>query len=150
MAKNEVPRDNLRTLTIGSETFELEASLGAGITYANEFRGKVQAPYNGSLSNDMLTVWRRNQRTLGMDGEKVDNDDYSGIDVEALLRIAWAMAVAAGSTKDGYERFVERIIHQPAGVFEEASLYDVVVLELGGGIIFRQPEGQGGAEQADA
>lgn len=145
----DIPRDNVRTARIGGAEYDLEASLGASITYANEFFGKLGEPYRGSLADDMLQVYRRAQPTVERDGENVPNPEYMGYDVEALLRIAWAMATAAGSTRKGYDRFRDEVIHQPASVFEEAGLYDVVVMELGGGIIFRRPEGQAGAVEPD-
>lgn len=176
MAKRKsrkVPRTNVRELTIGDKTYELEASLGTGSVYANEFVGKLREPYKGFLADDLMVVWRKAQPKLEMtakvgedrepvrdedgsyvpdpDGVRVEyeNPDYAGNDIEALLRIAWAMAVAAGSTTQTYEDFREEVIHQPAGAYEEASLYTTVVLLLGGGIIFRGPEGRSAAEQAD-
>jgi hypothetical protein len=140
-----VPQENVRELRIGEKSYELEASLGASITYRNEFFGRLDAPYKGILADDLLVAWRRAQAEL--DGEP--NPEYAGIDVEAALRAAWAMAFAHGSTKKRYAKFADEVVHQPAGVFEEASLYEVVVLELGGGVIFRRPEGHGGAGEPD-
>jgi len=176
MAKREnaqVVRTNVRELSIGDKTYELEASLGAGIVYSDRFAGELREPYKGLLPDDLMTVWSRSKRTIETkakvdeDGKPVtdeegryvydpdgidveyENPDYRGNDVEAILRIAWAMAVAAGSTRESYEEFREGVIHQPAGAYEEASLFTTVVLVLGGGIIFRTPKGQGGAEQPD-
>lgn len=171
--KVEVPRDNVVTIEIGDMTLELEASLGTGITYSNEFRGKLDAPYKGILADDMLHVWRIAQPTMDEtvavddDGNPVFDDDgkyvpdpnghevevanpeYVGYDIDALLRIAWAMARASGSTKRGFDAFYADVIHQPAGVFEEASLFNAVIMRLGGGIIFRRPTGLRDAGEAD-
>ena len=144
-----VPRDNVRELRIGDKTYQLEASLGTSIVYRNEFFGKLDEPYKGLLADDMLAVWARAQQVEEHDGEVVPNPEYMGLDIEAILRIAWAMARAAGSTKRGYDKFYDEVIHQPAGVFEEASLYDTVIMRLGGGSIFRRPEGQEGADEPD-
>ena len=144
-----VPRDNMRELRIGDVTYELEASLGTAIVYRNEFFGKLDDPYKGILADDMLQVYHRAQPTEERDGKMVENADYMGYDIEAILRIAWAMARAAGSTKRAFARFYDEVIHQPAGVFEEASLYDTVIMRLGGGIIFRRPEGQAGDGEPD-
>lgn len=145
-----VPRDNVREWRIGERTYELEASLGTKITYRNEFLGKLQKPYRGILEDDMLRVFRAAQTVIEDEGgEVVENPDYAGYDIEALLRIAWAMARASGSTKRGFDGFYADVIHQPAGVFEEAELYDTVIMRLGAGIIFRRPEGLGGAGEPD-
>lgn len=145
-----VPRDNVRELRIGEKTYQLEASLGTAIVYRNEFFGKLDEPYKGILADDMLQVYRRAQPTEeNEDGEAVANPDYVGTDIEAMLRIAWAMAKSAGSTKRTFAKFCDEVIHQPAGVFEEASLYDTTIMQLGGGIIFRRPEGQEGADEPD-
>lgn len=171
--RSEVPRDNLVTIEIGDVTLELEASLGTAIAYSNEFRGKLDAPYKGMLADDMLRVYNAAQPTEtvkvafdddgnpvtdedgayvldpnGIDVER-DNPDYIGYDVEALLRIAWAMAWAAGSTKKRFGAFYDEVIHQSAGMFEEASLYNAVIMQLGGGVIFRRPKGLGGNQEAD-
>lgn len=145
-----VPRDNVRELRIGDKTYQLEASLGTAITYRNEFFGKLGDGYKGILEDDMLRIYHLAQPfEEGEDGKPAENPDYIGYDIEALLRIAWAMARAEGGMKKGWDKFYAEVIHQPAGVFEEASLYNVVVMELGGGIIFRRPEGQGSADEPD-
>lgn len=150
-----VPRDNVRELRIGDKTYQLEASLGTPIVYRNEFFGKLDEPYKGILADDMLQVYHRSQQfEENEDGNLVTNPDYAGIDIEALLRIAWAMARSVDPErgkpyKYGYRRFYNEVIHQPAGVFEEASLYDTVIMRLGGGIIFRRPEGLGSPDEPD-
>jgi len=144
-----VPRDNVREWRIGDKTYRLEASLGTKIIYRNEFFGKLEEPYKGILEDDMLRVYHQSQPFEEVDGETVANPDYEGNDIEALLRIAWAMARAAGSTKKSFAKFCDEVIHQPAGVFEEASLYDTTIMQLGGGIIFRRPEGLGGSGEPD-
>lgn len=144
-----VPRDNVRELRIGEKEYQLEASLGTAIVYRNEFFGKLDEPYKGILADDMLQVYHRAQPIEDSDGKMVENADYMGYDIEAILRIAWAMARAAGSTKRAFARFYDEVIHQPAGVFEEASLYGTVIMQLGGGIIFRRPEGQAGDGEPD-
>lgn len=145
-----VPRDNVRELRIGDKEYQLEASLGTAIVYRNEFFGKLDEPYKGILADDMLQAYHRAQRFEDDDeGKTVENPDYTGIDIEAILRVAWAMARSAGSTKRSFAKFFDEVIHQPAGVFEEASLYDTVIMRLGGGIIFRRPEGLGGDGEPD-
>jgi hypothetical protein len=88
---------------------------------------------------------------LDPDGKKVEvpNPAYRGIDVLAVLRIAWAMAYAAGSTTNRFDDFLREVIHQPAGIFEEASLFNATIVQLGNGIIFRRPEGLRDSEEPD-
>ncbi len=149
-----VPRDNRRTVIIGEKEYELEASLGTSMAYRNEFFGKLDKPYTGDLGTDMLTIYTRNQREVDgeVDGKqaKVPNEDYCGIDLGALMRVTWAMAWAAGSTKKRFDKFLEEVIHQPAGVFDEIVLWQTVMGELGDGIIFRNPQRPSGAEPSDA
>ena len=145
-----VPRDNVREWRIGERSYRLEASLGTKVVYRNEFLGKLQKPYRGILEDDMLQVFRLAQPVIEDEGgERVENPDYAGYDIEAMLRIAWAMARAEGGMKRSYDKFRAEVIHQPAGVFEEAALYDTVIMQLGAGIIFRRPEGLGGAGEPD-
>lgn len=173
-----VQPENIRTWEIGGERFDLEASLGTGIVYRNEFGGKLDPPYKGILEDDMLRIWHVAQPTItgrfaigddgtpALDGDgrpaddpaaprsTVANPDYAGYDVEALFRIAWAMARSVnpewGSPyRKGFKAFREEVMHLPAGMYEVASLYDAAVLELGGGIIFRRPEGQAGDVEPD-
>ncbi len=169
----DVPMDNRREIAIGGKTYTLEASLGTGIIYANEFRGKLDEPYRGILADDMLRVFNRNQPVIeekvkvdkkgnvvldkrgmwvaddGGEKRRVKNPDYTGPDMEAVLRIAWAMARAADSTDKGYADFLDEVIHLPSGVVEEARLYNTTIVELGGGITFRRPEGRESAVQPD-
>ena len=166
MATNNVVRENVRTVTVGGNELELEESLGTGVLYRNEFSGKLEDPYKGVLSDDILTLWNRAQVTvsepeLGEDGTPVTDEDgepvmrdvpnpeYAGIDTEALLRVTWAMARAAGSTKRPWKAFWGEAMHWPVSVYEEQDLFFTVTLELGAAITFRRPEGRGGAEQAD-
>lgn len=147
----DVPRDNVRTATICGEEMEFEASLGAALTYANEFRGKLERPYRGQLYDDILTIWGKAQETVTdpETGEDVPNPDYEGVDLEAVLRVAWAMAWAAGSTKKHYKAWLDDIAHRSGGIFDQSQLWLTVIVELGGGVIFRTPGGQEGADAPD-
>jgi hypothetical protein len=153
--KSKVPRDNVAKLAIGDVELELEASLGASVVYSNEFLGRLGDPYRGEFGADMLTAYRIARETVEeSDGDggtvRVPNPEYAGIDIVELLRLAWAMARAAGSTDQSYEDFYEDVIHQPAGLFDEGNLFATVVMRLGDGVTFRRPEGHGGAVEPDA
>lgn len=172
-----IAKDNIRHLAIGDFECDLEASLGAGIVYANQFRGRLEAPYKGIFEDDILETSNRARETVTMtvkadkrgrpirrDGEYVpadsgvqvevpNTDQY--VDVESCIRIAWAMARSVdpdhGRPYEGtYEDFFREVAHQSAGVFEQVQLYRVVVLELGGGVTFRRPDGRRGAGASDA
>ena len=174
-----VQPENVRTWEAGGREFDLEASLGTGIVYRDEFLGKLDAPYKGILADDMLMVYRGAQPTvtgrfatdddgnfvLGDDGDYVtdmaapevtlSNPLYVGHDVGALLRIAWAMARSVNPEwgepyRKGYKAFRDEVMHLSAGAYEEARLYELVVLELGGGIIFRRPARPASSGSPDA
>lgn len=162
-----VPQDNIAKLKIGNKEFDIEASLGTSTIYAKEFRGKLEKPYKGFLVDDLLNIWHVSQSTITdtvsvdddgnpiLDSDGVpthdpdgiefeyDNPDFIGYDIDAILRIAWAMARSVNPKcgepyKGSFEDFYNDIIHQPASLYEEASLFNTVVVELGGGIIFRK------------
>ena len=177
MATKKVPRDNVAIVSIGGLQLELEASLGTSAVYFNEFAGKLGEPYKGTLENDMRTVFHLFQDTVTItakvgdegevvrdeDGNPVDdpngreievpNPDYVGLDVDGLLRITWAMARAAGSTRKGWDAFYEDVIHRAAGWHDELALYYAAIIHLGGGIIFRGPAqrvGEGEPDETEA
>lgn len=146
-----VPTDNVATVEVGGREFELRACLGAGITYANQFRDEtpLKPPYKGILADDMMEVWRRAQPKVEGEGEKAKVVESGVVDTEALVRIMWAMCRAARSTDKGYEDFAEEVYELPASVSDEAALYATVILLLGAGVIFRGHEGQGGEGEPD-
>ena len=171
-----VPRDNVRTWRIGELEYELEAGLGTFVAYRNAFWQRLEKPYVGKLDDDMLAIWNLAQPVLegrwkvDGDGNPVHDDDgalirtfdpevpvttqanpqFMGYDVDALVRVAWAMAWSAGSTKKQFPDFYDEVMHQPAGVSEVSQLFSIVEVQLGGGIIFRRPEGPEGDAGADA
>ena len=146
-----VPTDNVATVEVGGREFELRACLGAGITYANQFRDEtpLKPPYKGILADDMMEVWRRAQSKVEGEGENAKVVASGVVDTEALVRIMWAMCRAAKSTDKGYEDFAGEVYELPASVSDEAALYATVILLLGAGVIFRSHEGQGGEGEPD-
>ena len=164
MKTQKVHYDNVRTVELGGVEFKLKSCLGAGIVYANQFADKdtLEKPYKGIFADDMLEVWRKAQvKTEPVTDEKgnvVKDEDGNEVkrvirkghvDLEALVRIMWAMCVSAGGTKESYEKFQKRVYDLPVSMMEEASLYATVVLDLGAGITFRVPAGQGGTGEPD-
>lgn len=165
---------NRADITFAGRKLTLEASVGAADVYADQFVGRLRAPYKGILEDDMLVAYRRNQPTVtvrakvGKDGEPIVGEDgeyvtdkrakerelpnprYRGVDTAALIRVAWAMAVAAESCEDSWEAFERWSMHEVCPtVAEQAQLFATVIYELGGGHIFRQPEGLGNADAPD-
>ena len=145
-----------RTVAIGDDSFDVAATLGAGVTYAEEFRGKVKAPYTGLLSDDMLVLFRRcNPKKMkhdeNGDPKWVDNDEFEGIEanVDPLLRMTWAMCHACGGTRLGWAKFREMCLSCEFVAAQLGALYDTIVNDLGNGVIFRLPERQEGAGTPD-
>lgn len=135
---NAVNNDNVAAINIGGLEFTMEASLGAGIIYENEFRGKAEAPYTGNLYEDMLQLYR----------ECEVEETYYGFSTQ-LFGIAWAMGRAAGSLEMTYDEFIDTIEHSSASLFELSELYGVVLHQLGDRSIFRLPKGLRDALEPD-
>ena len=165
---------NRRTVSIDGQKIEVEASILAADVYAEEFAGNLKAPYSGVMEDDMLSTHNRSKTTITVrvkatksgkpmrdrngeyvltdrDGVEVEvpNPAYRGVDVIALLRYVWAMGVAAGSIQESWEDFGKRMEHVDFVVREVASVFTTVIYDLGGGCIFRNPEGLGDAQQPD-
>lgn len=143
-------------IALGGYAFDVECCLGTGILYREEFWGRLDPPYKGSLADDLLAIYNGAQPTVrdAESGKEVDNPDYRGQDVEALLRVAWAMARSVdpefgGPTKLAWPEFRAECMSQPVSVYEEAQLYETVVMRLGGGVTFRRPEGPAPVGEAD-
>ena len=141
--------DNVRVVELGGKTYEVEASLGAGIAYKNEFFGRLEEPYVGSLDDDLLKLWHRAQPTTDVDGEQVPNPDYDGVDVVALLRLLWAMWAARDKRATSWEKFEDRALHANVSTYEVHAAFATIVGDLGGSCTFRRPKGQAGADAAD-
>lgn len=132
--------DNKATVKIGDKEYELEASLGAQLTYSNQFRGKIAAPYTGSFLDDMLQLYR--------DVEGTKDNQYYGFPPQ-LFGLVWAMAVAAGSFKGSYKSFEKEISNTSGNIYELAEVYQTVIHGLGDSVCFREPEGLRDAVASD-
>ena len=124
--------DNRGKVTICGTEYEVESSIGATIVYKNEFRGKLERPYLGNMTDDMLTLY-------GEVESDTRTDTYFGFDIEAVFRIAWAMAVAAGSTNDSWQDFFGRLVHEGVALVDVAGAYNTCVRDLGERTFFRLP-----------
>lgn len=138
MAGNETPRDNRDTVRLAGVNYEIEASNGACLAYANEFRGKLERPFSGSLMSDILTSTRAISA----------GDESSILALENITRIVWAMAFAAGGRHRTYEDMCEELEHECVGYFELAEACGVV-FKLADRTFFRLPEGQADVGEPD-
>ena len=124
--------DNRGKVTICGTEYEVEPSIGATIVYKNEFKGKLERPYNGNMADDMVALY-------GEIETGSDSSSYFGFDIEAIFRIAWAMAVAAGSTNDSWQTFFGRLVHDSVTLVDVADTYQTCVRDLGERTFFRLP-----------
>ena len=122
--------DNRGKVTICGTEYEVESSIGATIVYKNEFKGKLDRPYIGNMTDDILTLY-------GEVESDTRTDTYFGFDIEAVFRIAWAMAVAAGSTNDSWQEFFGRLVHEEVSLVDVAGAYNTCVRDLGERTFFR-------------
>ena len=134
--------DNRAKVTICGTEYEVESSIGATIVYKNEFKGKLEKPYNGNMGDDMLALYGEVESGSG-------SSSYYGFDVEAVYRIAWAMAVAAGSTNETWEEFFGKLLHEEIALVDLATTYSTCVRDLGNRTFFRLPDRLGNAGEPD-
>lgn len=124
--------DNRGKVTICGTEYEVESSIGATIVYKNEFKGKLEQPYDGNMADDMVALY-------GEIETGSDSSSYFGFDIEAVFRIAWAMAVAAGSTNESWQDFFGRLVHESVTLVDVADTYRTCVRDLGERTFFRLP-----------
>lgn len=136
--KNETPRDNRAKVTLAGIEFEVEASNGACLAYANEFRGKLDAPFTGNLMGDILA----STRALSA------NDGTEMLALENIPRIIWAMAFAAGDKHSTYEGLCKELEHETVGYYELADACGEV-FRLADRTFFRLPERPADAVEPD-
>lgn len=111
--------DNRGKVTICGTEYEVESSIGATIVYKNEFKGKLERPYNGNMADDMLALY-------GEIETGSESSAYFGFDIEAVFRMAWAMAVAAGSTNESWSDFFGRLVHESVTLVDVADVYSCI------------------------
>lgn len=137
--------DNRAKFIVGGTEYEVAASNGACKLYADEFRGKVDEPYTGSLVGDMVKEFT---------AEVPENGAayITWADVPQCLAAVWAMARAAGSTKESYKAFMKKVDAAPVVCDEVASFLVQMFVDqdgLGKRAFFRQAGGQGDAGEPD-
>lgn len=149
-------QDNRTVVTLAGNDFEIEASLGAGKTYADEFFGKLELPYKGALMEDMVELMKHVEGYALPDKNSPNGFTVvKGVDaldtetVDHLLDLTWAMARAAGSVSDDYAAWKERMEHASVSFFEMSALYQAIIHRLGDGATFRLPKGLADALASD-
>lgn len=138
MAQNETPRDNRSTVTLAGIEFEVEASNGACLAYANEFKGKLDKPFTGSLMTDILATNKAIEA----------GDDAELQALEHIQKLVWAMAFAAGCEFSTYDQFCERLMHESVSYFELADAYRAL-MQLADRTFFRLPNRPADAGEPD-
>ena len=156
-------------ITIDGKELALEASIGTMIVYSDEFRGKLDKPYKGTIEDDILAMHVGTQRRVEIevaandeggalvdengkylepvDGEptckvEVDNEDYRGYDLEAVARVMWAMSRAADhGTKMRWPAFQKWFHHAQIPWMDVRPLFETIVY-LVGGPFFRHDGGR--------
>ena len=132
---------NRATVTVGGVEYEVEASNAAMLVYAKEFRDKAERPYTGNLIVD-----------AGLDISRAADlgTCVAWCDIPHVAGAIWAMARAAGSTKDTWRAFDRRLQSAPANIYEPADAEGLFVGEFGERTFFRVPAGHRDAGLADA
>jgi len=146
-------------ITIDGKELALEASIGTMIVYSDEFRGKLDKPYKGTIEDDILAMHVGTQRRVEIevaandeggalvDEEptckvEVDNEDYRGYDLEAVARVMWAMSRAADhGTKMRWPAFQKWFHHAQIPWMDVRPLFETIVY-LVGGPFFRHDGGR--------
>lgn len=149
-------QDNQAIVTIAGTDFLVEASLGACKVYADEFFGKLKAPYRGALAEDMIALMNHQEDHLEPDDEAESGftvvKGANALDtemVEHLLDFVWAMARAAGSTDKTYQQWQDWMLHASVSFFEMGEAYQTIIHQLGDGATFRLTKGLADAVASD-
>ena len=134
MAETRTMDDSNRTtVTVGGVEYEVEASNAAMLIYAKEFRDGAEKPYVGNLIVD-----------AGLDISLMADRGtcVAWCDIPHVEGALWAMARAAGSTKDTWKAFDRRLQSAPANIYEPVDAEQVFIGEFGERTFFRVPEGR--------
>ena len=142
--------DNRTTVFIGGEEYDVIASNGACVIYADQFRDKLQEPYTGRLRNDVLQAYLEWCKLTGDPVQGADEDDVQPEsdegrravtpdyeDIPQVLGMAWAMARAAGSTGLDYDAVRSKFMVSGTTVREFSRLFDDVIFGVAQNAFFR-------------
>lgn len=119
--------DNEITVTIGGKEIAIRATNGACKVYADHFAGKLEKPYTGHLVPDLATM--DDQVVESVIAAKGQGQEYypEWSELPALVRAIWAMARAAGSTKESWETFEKRLDDAAPNLSEPSKAYNEIV-----------------------
>lgn len=130
------------TITVCGRDYEVAATNRACVLYADEAAGKLGEPYNGHLIHDVLA---ERQEVLTDEANRFPE----WAQIPRLLDAIWAMARAAGSTRDSRKAFVRKVMDGAANLYEPAQAANVVFGDFGERTFFRLPAGLAPAEEPD-
>ena len=142
--------NNRETVTFGGEQYELVASNGACVIYAEQFANSDEV--SGRLKQDIINLYDTHAKIHGYnpeDGKHIDGASSRMVDYEdapSIVGIVWAMARAAGSTKLGYAKFREHFMEGTSSYLECDALFESLVFGLAQRAFFRDLDGQADAE----
>lgn len=124
-----VDTNNRTTVTVGGVEYEIEASNGAVEIYAKEFRDTAEKPFTGNLITDMMA-----------DSVMLSNSGSTLImwcDIPHVEGALWAMAKAAGSTKDSFAKWHKRLNSAPIDPMETTEAIHIIFGDFGDRTFFR-------------
>lgn len=130
------------TVTVCGRELEVAATNRACVTYADELSGKLNEPYTGHLIHDVLA-----ERQAVIADESNRFPEWAQL--PRLLDAIWAMARAAGSTKETRKAFVRHVMDGTANLYEPAQAANVVFGDFGERTFFRLPAGLAPADEPD-
>lgn len=136
-----VDTNNRTTVTVGGVEYEIEASNGAVEIYAKEFRDTAEKPFTGNLITDMMA-----------DSVMLSNSGSTLImwcDIPHVEGALWAMAKAAGSTKDSFAKWHKRLNSSPIDPMEATEAIHIIFGDFGDRTFFRFLSGSGDAGVPD-
>lgn len=117
--------DNEITITIGGKKLTIRATNGACKTYADEFAGKLTKPYTGHLVPDLATTDSKVVERINSANGREYFPEWS--EMPALTRAIWAMARAAGSTKESWTAFEKALDDAAPNLSEPSIAYNEII-----------------------
>lgn len=127
---------NTAEVKLNDSAYLLRASNWARQLYAEEFDGKLRAPWTGRLDHDAAQLLAETVGDATEDGTGFKLKDPP----EEIWGIFWALAAAGGSVTDAYRTWWERSVRDELTPLEERADLAVEVIDLLMRTFFRKPE----------